>query len=140
MKKRIIVLFIALLMISGCSLFDNKNKEQPDTPLNEEPNYIDKSELPEEEQTMMDILGDYGKKIYEEKIYNKVEQKDDGTYFISINDLKNIYSYDITSFDMNCNFDESGIAIDEERKVYNYLDSSVRPVVTFLFCPSVNEK
>ena len=125
MKK----LFICLLIIVSCFLLTGCGKEKENDKKKESKE--ETVEVPKESVSFSDekveisegsatdkmyrVLYGYGKAIYEAKAYEKYNKKND-MYFVSLQQLKDNFAYDISSFKGDdgtvCDVADSGIYFD----------------------------
>ena len=123
MKKIFICLLIIIscFILTGCGSKDKtekKSKEDTvDIPKDAVSFSSEKVEVAEGSQTdkMYKTLYGYGTAIYNEKKYERYEKKND-MYFVSLKQLRDDFSYDISSFKGEdgtpCDIEDSGIYFD----------------------------
>jgi len=153
MKKIFICIFIlcSCLLLTGCGPEKKDNdKKKAKEDVVEEP--IDKGVSLSDEKVdiaenseidkMYHVLSGYGETIYKEKSYEKFEKKND-MYFISLKQLKDNYSYDISTFKGEdgtiCDVNESGIYFDISNVMHLEYNDDFLPVLPSLVKCSAEE-
>jgi tRNA A37 N6-isopentenylltransferase MiaA len=133
MKKIVIVLvIISFLLITGGTIYYFRNLSKKEKPAEEKEkvylidSFNERSEPSEKQKELMNTLSDWGKQLYEKKEYTSYEGQG-GVYFISLKDLKEKYSYDISIFHNEngnkCDVNKTGIYFDTENVLGRRFDS-----------------
>lgn len=134
MKKKLLLVLISIILLAGCNgkkSDENSNiPEVPDTPK------IVYSTEEDVQKRLMEIADD----IYENKTY-KDYPKEEGKYFISLEELRNKLNYKIPEIDnlenIVCDVNETGIFIDEDN-LSKESYSKYPTIVTMLCNPKNN--
>lgn len=141
--KKILILLVMCVVLTGCSLFGKDNN------VDNQENDLDKTDIQEQENSSDFGLSDekveidknsylnslFGKlTTYANEIYNnggnyKKYSKRNEAYFVTLNDLKNDFNYDISMFKDEegkaCDINNSGIFFDDDKKLgIEYPDES----------------
>ncbi len=150
MKKIFICLLIILscFILTGCGSKDKTEKkskgDRVDVPKESVSFSNEKIEIAEGSQTdkMYKILYDYGKAIYDAKSYERLNKKND-MYFASLKQLRDDFSYDISSFKGEdgtvCDIEDSGIYFDITNVMNLEYNDDFIPVLPSLVKCSVAE-
>lgn len=137
MKKTILIL-VTLILLCGCTLNTKITKEEQKDVKEEqkEKKEEQKDAVIDEKSQMGQIftkLNSYGNELYENKKYLEYYNKEDNTYFISLNELKEL-NYDVSNFKNEngdeCDMELSGIEFDIEEK--NDMKYNGAPIVSVL--------
>ena len=146
MKKIIIGLFaLSFIFISVGGYFymeqnqkpKEKEQEQKQKKITGDIDFTEKETTLSDTTTkkMISLLSTWGEKIYNDKKYETYPKKNN-MYFISLNQLKTDFQYDISNFKgstgLSCNTDYSGIYFDIEGVMANYNIDSHVPILTSL--------
>ncbi len=132
MKKIYVVILVAILLIllGSIILIKPKNKEKEEEPeviYSFKPNYPDNYM-----GNLYNKLYQYSFKLYDNKDYLKYKKVED-FYFISLEDLKNDYQYDVSIYKGEdgtpCNLKDSGLYFDPDNKLDRVYDENNRPVI-----------
>ena len=149
MKK--IILFIMIicscLILTGCG--SNKKDNKKDNSKEEVVNVPDEGVVSFSDEKvdiqkgshiekLYNTLSNYGNKIYKDKAYEGLEKKNK-MYFASLRQLKEKFSYDISSFvgedGTVCDVDESGIYFDIDNEMkYEYNDDFLPILPSLVKC------
>lgn len=143
MKKIYIlgILLITLFSLTGCSFLEkNKNSNKTDN-VTESENGSDVT-LSEEDSdenpyisNLFTVLSNYGYEIYDKQQYSSYSKEND-MYFISLNQLKKDFSYEISSFKGEdgtvCDKNKSGIYFDIDNTLGIEYSEDFKPIFPML--------
>jgi hypothetical protein len=147
------MIICSCLILTGCgsnkkdNKKDNSKEEVVNVPEDTVISFSDeKVSIPEGSHLdkLYNILTNYGKKIYQDKAYEGLEKKNE-MYFASLKQLKEKFSYDVSSFvgedGTVCDVDESGIYFDIDNKMnYKYNEDFLPILPTLVKCSASEVK